>query len=184
MDPPVATVAVPPDRPLDGYLPDPTAMRTALLIESALAQVRPVDLRRCLDEFGSAGRSSLRPPAHGGWLIVASAQEVGDPGYRRREAALPGSVGEVEDGWLDRIAYRALLRSADPSSGAVACLSCVFGFEGGRLTFRHAYALDTCRRAVPPERDLATVVPLDRLVLAGPDQPSSRTVSSSPSASP
>lgn len=159
-DPRPTTVAAPPDRPLDGYLPDPTAMRTAALIEAALAQVRPEDLRRCLAEFGSAGGSGLRPPAHGTWLIVASAQAVGDPSYRRRRAAAPELRAEPDDDWLDRITYRALLRSSDPSDGSIACLSCAFDYEGGRVAFRHAYALDTCRRAVPPERDLAAVVPL------------------------
>ncbi len=48
----------------------------------------------------------------------------------------------------------------DRADGAVACLSCVFDYEGAELAYRHAYALDTCRRAIPPERDLATVMPL------------------------
>jgi hypothetical protein len=159
-DPRPATVAAPPDRPLDGHLPNPTAVRTAVLVEAALAQVGPQDLRRCLGEFGLVGGSGFQPPEHGGWLIVASAQAVDDPAYRQRRAAAPELGGEPDDDWLDRITYRALLRSADAADGSVACLSCVFDFENGQVAFRHAYALDTCRRAVPPERDLATVVPL------------------------
>ena len=46
------------------------------------------------------------------------------------------------------------------ADASVACLSCVFDYEGAELAYRHAYALDTCRRAIPPERDLATVMPL------------------------
>ena len=77
---------------------------------------------------------------------------------------------------MDRIVYRGLLRAAEASDGSAACLSCVFDYEDGSVSFRHGYALETCRRAVPPERELAVVVPFDHS--------SSRTVSSSSSASP
>ena len=156
-DPRPATIAAPPDRPLDGYLANATAVRTAMLIEVALAQVRPADLRRCLDEFAGSSAPGFRPPAHGGWLVVASAQAVDDPAHVLRQDAAPELSPRSDGGWHDRIVYRALLRSADAS---VACLSCVFDYAQGRVGYRHAYALDTCRRAVPPERDLATVVPL------------------------
>ena len=52
--------AVPPDRPLDSSLGDPTAVRAAVLIEAALAQVRPDDLRRCLDEFRRRRAAAVR----------------------------------------------------------------------------------------------------------------------------
>ncbi|MFO1048409.1 MAG: hypothetical protein U1E52_10985 [Geminicoccaceae bacterium] len=151
-------MAVAPERPLDGPLAGPMAVRTAVLIEAALAQVRPADLRRCIGEFGTSG---FQLPAHGQWLIVASALPVGGAGYARRLAAAPELVAEPDDDWLDRITYRTLMRAADPQDGAVACLSCVFDYVGGRVAFQTAYGLDTCRRAVPPERDLAIVVPLD-----------------------
>jgi hypothetical protein len=156
--PPGATAAAPPDRPLDSYLGDPTAVRAAVLTEVALAQVRPGDLGHCLDEFGRQGAARFRPPAHGGWLIVTSALPADGAAFARRQEAAPELHPDPDDGWLDRIVYRALLRTAD--AGEVACLSCVFDYEGGRVTYRHAYALDTCRRAVPPERDLAIAMPL------------------------
>lgn len=154
--PPSPTVAVAPERPLDSPLGDPVAIRSAALIEAALAQVRPADLRRCVDEFASPG---LRLPAHGRWLIVASALPVDGAGYARRLAAAPELVTEPDDDWLDRITYRTLLRAADAQDGSVACLSCVFDYAAGRVAYQRAYGLETCRRAVPPERDLATVVP-------------------------
>lgn len=156
--PPSPTVAVAPDRPLDGPLAGPVAVRTAMLVEAALSQVRAADLRRCVDEFGSSG---FRLPTHGRWLIVASALPVDGAGYARRLAAAPELTAKPDDDWLDRITYRTLLRAADPQDGSVACLSCVFDYVGGRVAFQSAYGLDTCRRAVPPERDLATVLPLD-----------------------
>ena len=86
--PAAATTAVPLDRPLDAALGDPAAVRTAALIEVALAQVRPDDLRRCLDEFQQGPDGRFAPPAHGSWLIVASAlPEDGDVFARRNEAA-------------------------------------------------------------------------------------------------
>jgi hypothetical protein len=36
----------------------------------------------------------------------------------------------------------------------------VFDYEGAALAYQGAFALDSCRRAVPPEQDLATVIPL------------------------
>ena len=157
--PPAATAS--PDRPLDGALADPIAVRTAALIEAALAQLRPGDLHRCVDEFQQSAGATFRPPTHGGWLIVASALPGDGEAFARRNAAAPELNPEPEDGWQDRVTYRALLRPANSADGAVACLSCVFDYEGARLTYRHAYALDTCRRAIPPERDLATVIPID-----------------------
>ena len=153
---PSPTAAVAPERPLDGPLLGPAAVRTAVLIEAALAQVRPTDLRRCVDEFGSSG---FRLPAHGRWLIVASALPVGGAGYARRIAAAPELVAEPDDDWLDRITYRTLLHASAAQDRSVACLSCVFDYAAGRVVYRHAYGLDTCRRAVPPERDFAIVVP-------------------------
>jgi hypothetical protein len=159
-DPRPATIATPPDRPLDSYLANATAVRTAMLIEVALAQVRPADLRHCLDEFAGSNSPGFRPPPHGGWLVVASAQAVDDPARELRQVAAPELSSPSDDDWHDRIVYRALLRPADVTDASVACLSCVFDYQQGRISYRHAYALDTCRRAVPPERDLATVVPL------------------------
>ena len=159
-EPPPIAVATPPDRPLDGALGDPMAVRTAALIEAALAQVRPQDLRRCVDEFLQSAPSRFQPPAHGGWLIVASTLSAEGDTFARRHAASPEFNPEPEDGWQDRITYRALLRPVDRADASVACLSCVFDYEGAELSYRHAYALDTCRRAIPPERDLATVMPL------------------------
>ena len=156
--PPVATAAASPDRPLDSYLGDRTAVRAAALTEVALAQVRPGDLGHCLDEFGREGAAQFRPPAHGGWLIVTSALPADGAAFARRQEVAPELHPDLDDGWLDRIVYRALLRTADARD--VACLSCVFDYEGGRVIYRHAYALDTCRRAVPPERDLAIAMPL------------------------
>jgi hypothetical protein len=159
-DPLPATVAAPLDRPVDGHLSDPSAARAAILIEAALADVRPEDLQRCLADFASTGAPDLRPPAHGGWLIVTSAQAVDGAADRRRQAVAPEPVDEPGDGWRDRVVYRALLRSADMADHSAACLSCVFDFEDGRIAFRNAYALETCHRAIPPERDLAIVMPV------------------------
>ena len=160
-EPPPATIAAtPPDRPLDGALGDSVAVRTAVLIEAAVAQVRPPDLRRCVDEFRQSAPNRFQAPAHGGWLIVASALPADGEAFTRRNVAAPELNPEPEDGWQDRITYRALLHGVDRAEGAVACLSCVFDYEGAELAYRHAYALDTCRRAIPPERDLATVMPL------------------------
>ena len=59
-----------------------------MLIEIALAQVRSADLRRCLDEFTGSNSPGFRPPTHGGWLVVASAQAADDPAHElRRDAA-------------------------------------------------------------------------------------------------
>jgi hypothetical protein len=159
-EPPPITTAVAPDRPLDGADGDPVAVRTAVLIEAALAQVRPQDLRRCLDEFSAGSPGPFRPPALATWLIVASALPVDGATFQRRRAAAPELNPEPDDGWQDRVVYRVLLRPPDRADSAVACLSCVFDHEDGQLAYRRAHALDTCRRAVPPERDLATVVPL------------------------
>ena len=159
-EPPPVTAAIAPDRPLDGADGDPVAVRTAVLIEAALAQVRPEDLRRCLVEFSAGSPGQFQPPAHATWLIVASALPVDGATFQRRQAAAPELNPEPDDDWQDRVVYRALLRPADRSASAVACLSCVFDHEDGKLAYRRAYALDTCRRAVPPERDLATVIPL------------------------
>jgi hypothetical protein len=159
-EPPAATTAAPLDRPLDGALADPVATRTAALIEAALAQVRSAELVQCITEFQQSGAGRLQPPASGGWLIVASALPADGDAFARRNSAAPELNPEPDDGWQDRIVYRALLRSPDPADSFVACLSCVFDYEGAQIAYRHAYALDTCRRAVPPERDLATVVPL------------------------
>jgi hypothetical protein len=157
---PVATVAVPPDRPLDDPWTESSAVRTAALIEAALAQVGAKDLRRCLDEFQQGGPPRFRPPTHAGWLIVASALPADGKQFTRRNEAAPDLNPAPADGWQDRVTYRGLLRHADPVDGTLACLSCVFDYEGTTIAYRHAYALDTCRRAVPPERDLAVVVPL------------------------
>jgi hypothetical protein len=54
----------PPDRPLDGAGGDAAGMRTAAVIEAALAQVRPKDLRRCLAEFAAEGPGRFEPPTH------------------------------------------------------------------------------------------------------------------------
>ena len=159
-EPPPITAATPADRPLDGAAGDPVALRTAALLEAALAQVRPADLRRCLADFAAEAPGQFEPPAHGTWLIVAQSLPVDGAAFRRRHAAAPELNPEPEDGWADRVVFRALLRAADPTSGAVACLSCVFDYEAAALTYQRAYGLDACRRAVPPERDLATVLPL------------------------
>ena len=160
-EPPPITAATPPDRPLDGAGGDPVALRTGALLEAALAQVEPADLRRCLAEFAAAAPGRFAPPAHGTWLIVAQSMPADGTAFRRRHAAAPELNPEPDDGWADRVVFRALLRAAEPTSGAVACLSCVFDYEAAALTYQRAYGLDACRRAVPPERDLATVVPLD-----------------------
>jgi hypothetical protein len=100
------------------------------------------------------------PPAHGGWLIVASALPADGDAFARRHAAAPDLNPDPDDGWQDRITYRALLRRSDPVDGSVACLSCVFDFAAGQVVYRHAYALDTCQGAVPGERALVAVVPM------------------------
>ena len=158
-EPPPPTAAAPADRPLDGPVRTPQELRTAALLEIAVAQVQPADLRRCLGEFGSAA-SGLAPPAHRTWLVVASALPADGDAFARRQAAAPELHPDPDDGWLDRIVYRALLRAADPSDPTTACLSCVFDYEGGAVVFRRALGMDRCERAVPPERDVATVVPL------------------------
>lgn len=158
--PPAVTSAVPPDRPLDGALGDPVAVRTAALIEAALAQIHPGDLRRCIDEFQQTDHGKLQPPRQRGWLIVASALPAEGQAFARRHAAAPELHPEPTDGWQDRVTYRAVLRPVDRADGTVACLSCVFDYENAIFAYRQAYALDTCRRAIPPERDLATVIPL------------------------
>ncbi len=158
--PPAVSVAVAPDRPLDGAR-GAAAMRTAALIEAALAQVEPRDLRRCLADFETGAPGRFRPPAHATWLIVASALPVEGDFFRRRHQVAPEMNPVPGDGWQDRLVYRSLLRSTDDVAGSVACLSCEFDYEGAALVYRRAYALDACRRAIPPEQDLATVVPLD-----------------------
>jgi len=162
--PPVNTPsrAVAADRPLDaaGMAAETRETRTAALIEAALVQVKAADLQHCLADFRGGGASALQPPAHAGWLIVAAALPAAGSEFKLRHAAAPELNPEPEDGWQDRITYRALLRSPRLDDGTVACLSCVFDFTAGQVVYRHAYALDTCHGAMPGERALATVVPV------------------------
>ena len=44
---------------------------------------------------------------------MTSAQAVDGAADRRRQAVAPERVDEPDDGWRDRVVYRALLRSAD-----------------------------------------------------------------------
>ena len=156
-----ATPAAPLDRPLDAAATgDRVSVRTAALLEAALVQVAAADLRRCMIDFAGGLPARFNPPAHGGWLIVASALPDDGATFAARHEAAPERNTKPSDGWQDRITYRALLRSTDPTDGAVACLSCVFDYEAGRLSYRNAYALDTCQRGAPGERTLATVVAL------------------------
>jgi hypothetical protein len=150
------TAALPADRPLGGVDHDAMAERSAALVEAALASTPAADLRRCVADFRRGAGVRLAPPANGGWLIVASALPADGEAIRRRHEAAPELNPEPADGWQDRVTYRGLVRG--PDGEAAACLSCVFDYEAAVLVYRHAYALDTCRRAVPPERDLATVV--------------------------
>jgi hypothetical protein len=159
-EPPPATAAIAADRPLDGVAGDAAAIRTAALLEAALAQLPVDDLRRCVAEVAGVA-SGLAPPAHGSWLIVASALAADGPAFARRRDAAPELHPEPDDGWQDRVVFRTLLRPADRSVPGAACLSCIFEREDDRLSFRHGYALPRCDRAVPPERDLAVVIPLD-----------------------
>lgn len=151
------------DRPLDtaGLDGDAAAARTAALLELALMQVTAPDLRRCILDFQGNGSPTdgFLPPRHGGWLIVATAVAADSAAFARRHAVAPASNPEPDDGWQDRIVYRALLRRADPADGAVACLSCVFDVTGERVVYTHAYALDTCQGAMAGERSLVTVMP-------------------------
>jgi hypothetical protein len=158
--PPVSP-AVPLDRPLDAAAGgERVSVRAAALIEAALAQVGAADLRRCMADFAGGAPTRFLPPAHGGWLIVASALPADGAAFAARNEAAPELNPARTDGWQDRVTYRALLRSANPTDGAVACLSCVFDYDAARLTYRHAYALDTCQRGSPGERTLATVLAL------------------------
>lgn len=154
--------AVAADRPLDaaGLAAEARATRTAALIEAALVQVKAADLQRCLTDFRGGSAGQLQPPAQAGWLLVAAALPADGSEFKLRHAAAPELNPEPEDGWQDRITYRALLRSLQPDDGTVACLSCVFDFAAGRVVYRHAYALDTCHGAMPGERALVTVVPV------------------------
>ena len=155
------TPAVPLDRPLDAAATgDRVSVRTAALLEAALVQVGAVELRRCMADFTGDAPPRFALPAHGGWLIVASALPADGAAFTARNEAAPELNPKPSDDWQDRVTYRALLRSANPSDDSVACLSCVFDYEGGRLTYRHAYALDTCQRGAPGERSLAAVVAL------------------------
>ena len=160
-EPPPITPAVPLDRPLDAAATGHrVSVRTAALIESALVQVGAADLRRCLAEFTGDAPPRFAPPTHGGWLIVASALPADGPAFAARHEAAPELNPEPGDGWQDRVTYRALLRATNPTDGAVACLSCVFDYDAGRLSYRNAYALDTRERGGPAERSLAAVVAL------------------------
>ena len=94
-------------------------------------------------------------PQPAGWLIVAAALPATGSEFELRHAAAPELNPDPEDGWQDRITYRALLRSQRPDDGTVACLSCVFDFTAGRVVYRHAYALDTCHWRDAGERELA-----------------------------
>jgi len=154
--------AVAADRPLDaaGLAAEAKETRTAALIEAALLEVKAADLQRCLADFRGDGASPLQPPAHAGWLIVAAAVPIDGGEFKLRHAVAPELNPAPEDGWQDRITYRALLRSTRPDDGTVACLSCVFDFSAGHVVYRHAYALDTCHGAMPGERALVTVVPV------------------------
>lgn len=151
------------DRPLDAARldGDAAAARTAALLELALVQVRAPDLRRCILDFRGDGASAdgFLPPSHGGWLIVVAAVAADSAAFARRHAAAPASNPEPDDGWQDRIVYRAVLRRADVADGAVACLSCVFDVSGERVVYTYAYALDTCQGAMAGERSLVTVMP-------------------------
>lgn len=160
-EPPPGTPAVPLDRPLDAAATgDRVSVRTAALIEAALAQVDAGALRRCLADFTGDAPARFAPPAHGGWLVAAAALPADGPAFAARHEAAPELNPQPSDGWQDRVTWRALLRAKDPTDGSVACLSCVFDYEAGRLTYRNAYALDTCQRGAPGERTLATVVAL------------------------
>jgi hypothetical protein len=158
--PPVSP-AVPLDRPLDAAAGgERVSVRTAALIEAALVQVGAADLRRCLTDFAGDTPPRFAPPAHGGWLIIASALPADGAAFATRNEAAPELNPTPADGWQDRVTYRALLRSVSPTDGSVACLSCVFDYDAARLIYRHAYALDTCQRGSPGERTLATVLAL------------------------
>ncbi len=174
------------DRPLDspGLGGDARAARTAALLELALAQVKAPELRRCILDFhgGDAPADDFRPPVHGGWLVVASAVADDSAVFAQRHAAAPEANPKPDDGWQDRVTYRALLRRADSADGSTACLSCVFDVTGERVVYRHAYALDTCQGPMAGDRSLVAVVPLRGSGYSG--QLVSRTVSSSPNASP
>ena len=159
--PPPATPAVALDRPLDAAATgDRVSVRTAALLEAALVQVAAADLRGCMVDFAGGTPARFNPPAHGGWLIVASALPADGATFAARHEAAPELNPKPSDGWQDRITYRALLRSTDPTDGSVACLSCVFDYDAGRLSYRNAYALDTCQRGGPGERSLAAVLAL------------------------
>ena len=134
--------------------------RTAALIEAALVEVKAADLRRCLAEFLGDPPARFQLPAHGGWLVIASALPAAGPVFAARNEAAPDLNPEPDDDWQDRITYRALLRSANPVDASAICLSCVFDYGAGKVTYRHAYALETCQRAAPGERGLVAVMPL------------------------
>jgi hypothetical protein len=138
------------------------AARTAALVEAALVQVAVADLRRCLVEFQAEADPAGRPAPrrHRGWLIVAAAQPADGSVFQLRRAVAPELNPVPGDGWQDRLTYRTLLRSPDPADGSVACLSCVFDYDGGTIFFRHAYALETCPSTVPDERELAVSLPV------------------------
>ena len=157
---PPSALPIPLDRPLDGTSRDISAARTAALIEAALVEVKAADLRRCLVEFLGDPPARFRSPAHSGWLVVASALPAEGPVFAARHEAAPGLNARPDHDWQDRITYRALLRSANPVDASVACLSCVFDYDAGRVTYRHAYALETCQHAGPGERALVAVLPL------------------------
>ena len=174
--------AVPLDRPLDAAATgDRVSVRTAALLEAALAQVGAAELRRCMADF--AGDAPPRFRATGAWRLADRGLR---PAGRRRRVRRPQRGGtRAQPAACRRLAGSghlpgAAALGATRADGAVACLSCVVRLRRRPATYRHAYALDTCQRGAPGERTLATVgwPCLERL------QSSRRTVSSSPSASP
>ena len=129
--PPVATAAAPPDRPLDSYLGDPTAVRAAVLIEVALAQVRPGDLGHCLDEFGRQGAEQVS--AARAWRLAD--RGLGPAGRWRCLRPPPGgrhpsSTRSPTTAGRTGSSIARCCASTMRADGAVACLSCVFDYEG------------------------------------------------------
>ena len=99
-----ATPAVPLDRPLDAAATsDRVSVRTAALLEAALVQVGAVELRRCMADFAGDAQPRFAPPAHGGWLIVASALPADGAAFTARNEAAPELNPKPSDDWQDRV---------------------------------------------------------------------------------
>ena len=121
----------------------------------------PTDLRRCVDEFQQGPERRFVPPAHGTLAdrgIGAAGRRRGfRPSQRGRARPQPGARRRVAG--PDRLSGPAALDGCAPTAPSPASPACSTT-RAREVAYRHAYALDTCRRAIPPERDLATVVPL------------------------